>query len=409
MKFKFIDLFCGVGGFHQGMNALGGKCVFAIDIDKDCREVYKENYQIDPWIDEDIEGNIRWFTEKEHRMEQIPDHDVLCAGFPCQSFSKAGKRGGLEQTEGTLFYDLGKIIEHKKPKHIFLENVPNLKTHDSGNTFKVISRELTRMGYIFETGIVSPHHLGTPQLRNRFFILGSRDQESLPGKIPELKPKKCRIQTILEKETPGKKEYFEKYKIEKTEKKRDAIDMWNEFIKIDFSFGSFRKKPKYGLPGFPIWLSVFETKTSKNLPGWKKTFIEKNQLFYNENKKEIDKWLKKWKPLEKQPESLCKFEWQAQDSRKDLSEVILQFRPSGLRVKKGDYFPTLVAITQTSIIGSRMRRITPREAARLQDFPESFQIHEKDTAAYRQFGNAVNCKVIEYLGKILISKENLFN
>ena len=172
MKFRFVDLFCGVGGFHQGMSALGGKCVFSIDIDKDCREVYKENYQIDPWIDEEIKGNIRWFTEKEHRMEQIPDHDVLCAGFPCQSFSKAGKRGGLEQTEGTLFYDLGKIIEHKKPKHIFLENVPNLKTHDSGNTFKVISRELARMGYIFETGIVSPHHLGTPQLRNRFFILG---------------------------------------------------------------------------------------------------------------------------------------------------------------------------------------------------------------------------------------------
>ena len=156
---------------------------------------------------------------------------------------------------------------------------------------------------------------------------------------------------------------------------------------------------------------VFETKTSKNLPGWKKTFIEKNQLFYNENKKEIDKWLKKWKPLEKQPESLCKFEWQAQDSRKDLSEVILQFRPSGLRVKKGDYFPTLVAITQTSIIGSRMRRITPREAARLQDFPESFKLHKKDTAAYRQFGNAVNCKVIEYLGKILLGRKskNLFS
>ena len=405
MKFKFIDLFCGVGGFHQGMNALGGKCVFAIDIDKNCREVYKKNWGMDPWINEEIKGNIKWFTEKEHRMEKIPDHDVLCAGFPCQSFSKAGKRGGLDQTEGTLFYDLAKIIQYKKPKYIFLENVPNLISHDGGETWKVIAKTLKDLEYSFPDPpvVFSPHLLNTPQIRERVFVLGRR----LDKKIIEIKrPKKfkCEIKTVLE--TGKNKKYFKPYKISDT--KKEVVNMWNDFIKINFAFEDFKKKyPRtktvHCLPGFPIWVDEFNSdKNLKDLPRWKRIFIEKNRTFYQENKKGIDKWLKKWKPVEKYPHSLYKFEWQAQDSERDLSKLILQFRPSGLRVKKGTYFPALVAITQTSIVGSEMRRLTPRETARLQDFPDSFKIDEKDSAAYKQFGNAVNCKVVEHLGSLLL-------
>ena len=127
-KFKFIDLFCGIGGFHQAMSELGGECVYASDIDPECRRIYKLNYGIEP------DGDITKVKE-----EDIPAHDVLCAGFPCQSFSKAGKRLGFDDpTRGTLFFDILRILKYHQPKYALLENVRNLAGHDNGNTWKVI-------------------------------------------------------------------------------------------------------------------------------------------------------------------------------------------------------------------------------------------------------------------------------
>ena len=139
--FKFIDLFAGIGGFHLALESLGGKCVMMSEIDEHCQEVYKKNFS-----DTRIEGDIYVLNEN---LSNIPDHDILCAGFPCQPFSKGGHRLGFEDTRGTLFYEIAKIIEKKRPEYLMLENVPNLVGHDNGNTWRTISNVLSDLGYIF--------------------------------------------------------------------------------------------------------------------------------------------------------------------------------------------------------------------------------------------------------------------
>ena len=169
-KFKFIDLFSGIGGFHQAMEQLGGTCVFASDIDKYAIETYKDNYGIDS------DHNIRDVKE-----EDIPKHDVLCAGFPCQAFSKAGKQKGFkDETKGTLFFEIERILAYHKTKYIILENVRNLVSHDHGNTWKTIYSHLKKLGYRLtpQPLIISPHQLGVPQLRERVVILGIYDPEN---------------------------------------------------------------------------------------------------------------------------------------------------------------------------------------------------------------------------------------
>lgn len=166
-KFKFIDLFCGIGGFHQALSDLGGECVYASDIDEDCRKIYKLNYGLDP------DGDITKVNEKD-----IPFHDILCAGFPCQAFSKAGKRLGFaDPTKGTLFFEIMRIARYHKPKYMLLENVRNLASHDNGNTWKVIHDEIINAGYYtFEKPVIfSPHYIGVPQHRERVFIMCVRN------------------------------------------------------------------------------------------------------------------------------------------------------------------------------------------------------------------------------------------
>ena len=136
-KFTFIDLFCGIGGFHQALSELGGTCLYASDIDADCRKTYEKNYGIRP------DGDITKIEAKD-----IPPHEVLCAGFPCQAFSKAGSRLGFkDKTKGTLFFDIMRIIDYHHPKYALLENVRNLASHDHGNTWRVIHDALDNAGY----------------------------------------------------------------------------------------------------------------------------------------------------------------------------------------------------------------------------------------------------------------------
>lgn len=148
-NFKFVDLFCGIGGFHQAMTILGGECVFASDIDTECQKIYKQNYNID------VFGDITKVKE-----EDIPSFNVLCAGFPCQAFSKGGKRLGFnDPTRGTLFFDVIRIARHHRPEYMLLENVKNLASHDNGNTWKVIYNTIQDLGYnvASEPVIFSPH------------------------------------------------------------------------------------------------------------------------------------------------------------------------------------------------------------------------------------------------------------
>lgn len=387
-KFKYIDLFSGIGGFHLAMQKLGGECVFASDIDEYAINVYKKNYGINSAYD-----------INEIRNDEVPNHDVLCAGFPCQTFSKAGKQMGFDDpTKGTLFFQIKRIILAKQPKYIFLENVRNLLSHDHHNTWHTIERELNKVGYNIKAIIMSPHQLGIPQLRERVYILGVRKDvyaEELIFNIPNKKDK-----TLLNAYDAGifDEHVDKKYNISKQEEK--VLECWDEFYHII----------KIKVLGFPVWSSEFGANYPlDDLPGWKADFCRKNRKLYKDNKVSIDKWLKKWNYLKEFTPTNRKFEWQAGTTISSIWDGYIQFRPSGIRVKRPDAFPALVALVQVPIIGKYKRRLTPREAARLQSFPETFQPDDNDFQAYKQFGNAVNVNCVEFLAKQLFEygeKEN---
>lgn len=394
-SFRFIDLFCGIGGFHQAMTSLGGKCVYACDIDEDCRKTYFDNYGMYP--DRDI-------TKVD--PSTIPPFEVLCAGFPCQAFSKAGKRLGFsDETKGTLFFDIERIMSHCKPEYALLENVRNLASHDHGNTWKTIYEHLTNVGYnvLPKPVIFSPHYLGIPQHRERVFIMCVRKDI---GSIPEFvfdskKVPKCRIDDILQGDSEIKD--LEKRKL--SEDKIQLLDIWNEFLQ-----GIKCKK----LPGFPIWSEYLcELNPLEDLdqyPKWKQNFIRKNNELYLSNKDFIDDWLPRAKSNPLFFGAKAKLEWQAGQTKKpNLWDNILQFRPSGIRIKPGTYFPALVAITQTSIIGCRKRELTLRECARLQSFPDSFKPDYIDAQAYKQFGNAVNVELVKLFAKYMFGDATTLN
>ncbi|GEM_PF-106157 len=169
-EIRFIDLFSGIGGFRLTFESLGCKCVFSSDIDKNARETYKENFGEEP------KGDITKINENH-----IPDHDILCAGFPCQPFSLAGKRLGFEDTRGTLFFEVARIIKSKKPKVVFLENVAGIVNHDKGNTIKVIEATLKNLGYILKWEVMNAYNFGVPQNRNRWYCIAIRNDINITG------------------------------------------------------------------------------------------------------------------------------------------------------------------------------------------------------------------------------------
>lgn len=183
-RFKFIDLFAGIGGFHLAMHRLGGECVFASEIDTFARQTYQHNFQkISPTL---FENGLYNDDIRNIMPEEIPDFDVLCAGFPCQPFSQAGQKRGFEDNHkserGNLFFAIAEILEVKKPKAFFLENVTGLIQHDNGKTFKIIQQILEKeLGYSFYYQVVKASDYGLPQLRPRVFIIGFRDDSFLKG------------------------------------------------------------------------------------------------------------------------------------------------------------------------------------------------------------------------------------
>lgn len=394
--FKFIDLFCGIGGFHQALVDLGGECVYASDIDADCRKTYERNYGIRP------DGDI---TKVE--AEDIPEHDVLCGGFPCQAFSKAGKRLGFaDTTKGTLFFDIMRIAKYHNPKYMLLENVRNLASHDGGNTWRVIHDSIIEAGYniIDEPVIFSPHYIGIPQHRERVFIMCVRKDV---GEIPKFyfnpeKVPQCSIESILLKDEEI--DDLDRYRLKP--EMIEWIDNWNEFlqgIKCD------------KLPGFPVWadsLCAMEDnpmiKDWNIMPRWQQNFIKKNSELWEQNKEFINEWLKKAKKNPLFFGSKAKLEWQAGECKKpNLWNHIMQIRPSGLRVKPDTYFPALVAITQTSIVGKRKRYLTPRECARLQSFPDTFKYDVKNAQAYKQFGNSINVGLVKLFAQYMFGDKEI--
>ena len=416
MSFKFVDLFAGIGGFHAALSALGGECVMASEIDANAVSVYMSNWGIKP------EGDITIFANETH--VKVPDHDVLVGGFPCQPFSKSGYQRGMDEARGTLFWNIARIIEEKKPKIVLLENVRNIAGPRHKHEWEVIIRTLRENGYRVSSTpfIVSPHQIrrdfgGRPQVRERVLIAatrlpkGTRDLILEPG-LPDLKWAKAdwsHNDWDLEKDLPLERinKSIEKSSVALSEEEKLWIDAWDEFVRI------IRKDEKNGpLPSFPIWVDAWPPigliRNGAELPDWKQDFINKNISFYESHQKVLHKWLTKWNFLEDFPPSRRKFEWQAQ-SAETLWECIMHLRPSGIRAKRPTYVPALVAITQTSIVGknrNNKRRLTVREGARLQGFPEWFNFYDqKDSASFKQLGNAVNVGVIFQAMKALVVRD----
>lgn len=396
-SFTFLDLFAGIGGFHIALTALGGRCVLAAEIDEECQGIYRQAFP-----ETRIEGDVRELTRAPRR---IPDHDVLCAGFPCQPFSKSGTQlGTRDRTRGTLFFEIMEIVRAKQPRFVLLENVRNLAGPRHRDAWLTVIESLRDAGYgvadeplIFSPHLLAPQLGGAPQIRDRVFILAERGRPSpaaplVPyAPVGRWSPKRWRIEDYLTPDEciPNLKQY------QLREVESQWLAAWQDFLE---------QLNSAELPGFPIWVDAFQRRLRipDDTPKWKANFLAKNSALYARHHRWIDAWIRTYK-VASFPPSRRKFEWQARGHLPDLSQLVIHFRPSGIRVKPPTYLPALVAITQTSIIGSRRRRITPREAARLQSFPEDFQLHPIDATAYRQLGNAVNAGVVKYLASALLN------
>jgi DNA (cytosine-5)-methyltransferase 1 len=406
--FTFADAFAGIGGFHAALTDLGGTCEWACENDPLAAAVYFNNWHVDA---------LRDITQEAPAdgLVTVPPHDVFTGGFPCQPFSKSGRQQGMEEARGTLFYNIARVLETQKPSVVVLENVRNVAGPRHRHEWDVIIKTLRELGYRVSDhpAVMSPHLLspalgGGPQVRDRVFITATYvgDQpgaESLLGQdLPPLlepkpvagwDPKRWRIEDWLAAPgSPEEKRLRRKYGLTGDEKY--VLGVWNDFLKTVAT--------KEKLPGFPIWADDLRPRPKggfdQDLPAWKLNFLEKNAAFFERHAAAITAWKARWNQLEDLPPSRRKFEWQAGDTKRDVYACVIQLRPSGVRVKAATYLPAFVAITQTSIIGPRRRRISPDEAARVQGLPPQFSFgSQADKYSYKQIGNGVHAGVVKHV------------
>jgi DNA (cytosine-5)-methyltransferase 1 len=412
MTIGFADLFAGIGGFHATASAYGWEPKYVCDIDADARKIYELNWKIEPAKDIETDANDSGVS--------VPKHEVLFAGFPCQPFSKSGKQHGMEEARGTLFWNIAKILEVRRPRVVLLENVPNLAGPRHRHEWEVIISTLRELGYrVSDTPlIVSPHKVspkfgGRPQTRSRIYIAATFVPANLRKKFP-LDAEQLNFKQFTENWQPTDWSLLDDIQIERssqnlnlaklklTESEKYWIDAWQDFLERMLKI---RKSEK--LPGFPFWADVWLgiIKHGKGDPAWKTDFITKNKLFYNDHKREIDSWLKRYEQLEAFPPSRRKFEWQAGDN-KSIWNSLIQLRPSGIRVKKMNYVPAAVAITQTTVVGKLKRRLSVGEVAQLQGFPAWFSFGEQSSAkSYKQLGNGISLSTSYLTIKALVERD----
>lgn len=413
-QFNFVDLFCGVGGFHAALEAMGGTCVLASDIDKYAKEVYELNWGVAPV------GDIAEFSTSE-RVSAPPVNvniDVLAAGFPCQPFSKSGKQKGMTEKRGTLFDHIMFIIEKRHPKLVILENVRNLSGPRHRHEFDYVIKSLRDAGYVVssEPSVFSPHKIapefgGRPQIRERLFITAtysprnstnSAEKLTLPSEVLIDDIHSWDLDDFLENDP---RSITSSHRL--TEDEFVWLNAWEEFQK------GIRARSNNLLPGHPLWSDEWVPKSDRSrkaslrgVPDWKQKFLTCNWDFYDEHSKFIDRWKTKFN-VSSFPATRRKFEWQAQNEE-SIWNCAIHLRPSGVRVKRLTYLPAFVAMNQTSIIGPLRRRITTREAARLQGLPEFFEFgSQPEGQTYKQLGNGVNVGVIWQVLKAHAERDSL--
>jgi DNA (cytosine-5)-methyltransferase 1 len=417
---RFIDLFAGLGGFHLALKRLGHDCVFASEIDPILQKVYEANHGLRP------KGDILGVP-----INSIPKHDILCAGSPCQPFSKAGEQEGMDCPKwGNLLGHVLKIAKVHKPRFLLLENVPNLKRHNSGETWLDLERQFDKAGYKISSAYLSPHEFGIPQIRERLFIVGSRDgladfEWPSPPKdaAPDLKsildrnPKDARALSpaVLNCMAVWQK-FIEKYP---RNKELPSFPIWSMEFNATYPF---EDASPWGTPRTELLkfrgchgesLKRYTRNTilkalpshgqtrQKEFPTWKKTFIRQNRELYTENKKWIDKWMPEILVF---PPSLQKFEWNCKGEERNIWKYVIQFRASGVRVKRPTTAPSLIAMTTTQvpIIAWEKRYMTVRECARLQSMESLANFPAVPTRAFKALGNGINSKVMELIANALL-------
>lgn len=395
IAFRYVDLFAGVGGFAAALNTLGGDVLAASEIDEYAASTYEKNFLHDP------RGDV---AELANRSQDLSAYHVLTGGFPCQPFSKSGAQKGTGEARGTLFGEIEKIVSNTTPLLIILENVKNLAGPRHIDEWKRIVAFLRDSGYRVSSSPAefSPHLLskakgGRPQHRVRIFITatwnpgpdGKNTEE--PEPVVTMKAKTFPSWNLV-RDLPLQKNVDARYNLSKDEVL--WLNAWDELLIY------WNKSHNGKFPGLPLWSDFWVDAPPIDLssnPIWKQKFILKNIDFYQINKAFIDTWLKKWSVREAFPNSRRKFEWQAGDMP-SVWDGLIQFRPSGIRVKKPTYVPALVALNQTPVYGPYKRRITEMEAARLQGFPKNWIPGEAGASkTYKQMGNAVNIGVIAHV------------
>jgi len=424
-EIRFADLFAGLGGFHIAAARLGCECVFASEINDNLRKLYEQNFSFSPV------GDIRRVD-----LQDIPPHDLLCAGFPCQPFSKAGSQlGRRDSVRGTLFADILEIIATRLPEFVILENVAHFVNHAKGNNYQKVMTALRALGYEVDSKQLSPHQFGVPQIRERMYMVARRN--SLAGfrwPEPTHSADNLSIRDVLELKP--------KDALRISDQVRACLKVWQQFLDL------FPESAK--LPSFPIWSMEFgatypydrqnlrslrlgamrkfrgshgqrlrgESRSEIELllpshargegevfPHWKQLFIRQNREFYAEHKKKIDRWLPRILAF---PPSLQKLEWNCQGETRDIWKYVIQMRASGVRVKRATTAPSLVAMTtsQVPIIAWEERYMTSRECARLQSMGD-LKFLPSGVAAVEAFGNAVNVKVVETILERLLWRQRI--
>ena len=428
--FRYIDLFAGIGGFHAVLDAMGGECVYSVEIDPAAQRVYEANWGTKP-LGRNDKGDITLDTAGDE--VKVPSHDVLVAGFPCQPFSKSGAQKGMEEARGTLFFDIMRIVEDRKPAVVLLENVRNLAGPRHVHEWEIIIKSLRQAGYrvshkaaVFSPVSVAPEFGGHPQTRDRVFIAATRIKPTqptpeaqerfddgtleLPDPFEDIEPisldglRMTREWDLME-DLPLDQAHVGGSSVSAEEWR--WVDHWDDWVQKTRDMlaheadveGRIAKE----LPGFPIWANVWTTdetarrKALREASGmdWKVSHLTKNYDLFDRLRSYDAKWTAKWLGTTRQfPESRQKFEWQAQNAR-SVRECVISMRPSGLRVKRLTHLPALVAISQTPIIGPLGRRLSLVEGTRLQGLPDGFSwAGQKEAATWKQLGNGVNTGIV---------------
>lgn len=300
---SFIDLFCGIGGFHLALSSYGAKCIFASDINVSASNVYYKNFGIQP------KGDIKCIKNID-----IPKHDILCAGFPCQSFSISGNQNGFSDENGKLFFEVYRIARYHHPKLIILENVKNLLSHNNGKTISVMEQRLKSIGYNIYNEVLCATDFSVPQARKRVYIVAFR----------------------------------------------------NDLNVQNFQFPSSKGR-----------LKVVSDVLDDNVE--QKYFISKPYIINGDIENDQNKYDKLMRigsvGLGRQGERIYSVRGQG---------ITLSSQGGGIGGKTGMYY-----------VDGRVRKLTPRECARMMGFPEKFKLANTDAECYKQFGNSVVVNVIQ--------------